>query len=273
MIWSASPTCSERRSSRSRTGWPRCNGPARRVFRSSSSGSIRRARSPSAIRQRACNSHASAGLARCGTCIRHSRRPGNSCGNWPRRRTGCATCALRAMCPSPAGSFDAPVRRFAIGLGCEVQHAGALVYADDLDLTRRFEPIGISCRICERAECHQRSVPPLERRLRVNPDRRGTLPYEIAARQQRRRDLLLRRDRVLQPIFLSSRSTNRPCAWIVHGVVVARLGKCASDAFSADLLGVDGNLCTCAGCSTCCSIDPKRIAAYRWVRARPPPAG
>ena len=80
----------------------------------------------------------------------------------------------------PGGSFDAPVRRFAIGLGCEVQHAGALVYADDLDLTRRFEPIGISCRICERAECHQRSVPPLERRLRVNPDRRGTLPYEIA---------------------------------------------------------------------------------------------
>lgn len=78
------------------------------------------------------------------------------------------------------GSFDAPVRRFAIGLGCEVQHAGALVYADDLDLTRRFEPIGISCRICERTDCHQRSVPPLERRLRVNPDRRGTLPYEIA---------------------------------------------------------------------------------------------
>jgi predicted transcriptional regulator/DNA-binding XRE family transcriptional regulator len=80
----------------------------------------------------------------------------------------------------PGGSFDAPVRRFAIGLGCEVQHAGALVYADDLDLTRRFEPIGISCRICERTDCHQRSVPPLERRLRVNPDRRGTLPYEIA---------------------------------------------------------------------------------------------
>jgi predicted transcriptional regulator/DNA-binding XRE family transcriptional regulator len=80
------------------------------------------------------------------------------------------------------GAFRAPVRRFAIGLGCEIAHAGALVYADDLDPTRpaAFEPIGISCRICERRDCHQRSVPPLERRLRVDPDRRGLLPYEIS---------------------------------------------------------------------------------------------
>ena len=80
----------------------------------------------------------------------------------------------------PGGSFHAPTRRYAIGLGCEVQHADALVYADGLDLKGRFEPIGISCRICERPDCHQRSVPPLERRLRVDPDRRNVLPYEIA---------------------------------------------------------------------------------------------
>ncbi len=80
----------------------------------------------------------------------------------------------------PGGAFLAPVRRYAIGLGCEVQHAGALVYADGLDLKGRFEPIGISCRICERTDCHQRSVPPLERRLKVDPDRRGLLPYRIA---------------------------------------------------------------------------------------------
>ncbi len=81
----------------------------------------------------------------------------------------------------PGGSFGAPVRRFAIALGCEVRHAGDLVYADDLDVSnaRAFEPIGISCRICERAECHQRSVPPLERRLQVTPDERGVLPYRV----------------------------------------------------------------------------------------------
>jgi predicted transcriptional regulator/transcriptional regulator with XRE-family HTH domain len=79
----------------------------------------------------------------------------------------------------PGGSFTAPVRRYAIGLGCEIGHADQVVYADDLDIGRRFEPIGISCRICERRECHQRSVPPLERRLRVDPDRRGVLPYSV----------------------------------------------------------------------------------------------
>ncbi|MFD2739053.1 short-chain fatty acyl-CoA regulator family protein [Sulfitobacter aestuarii] len=81
----------------------------------------------------------------------------------------------------PAGHFGAPVRRYAISLGCEVRHASALVYADGLDVTRdnAFEPIGISCRICERRDCHQRSVPPLERRLVVDPDRRGVLPYRV----------------------------------------------------------------------------------------------
>ncbi|MBL4918241.1 helix-turn-helix domain-containing protein [Szabonella alba] len=80
----------------------------------------------------------------------------------------------------PGGAYGAPVRRYAIGLGCEVGHADRLIYAEGLDLRGRFEPIGISCRICERPDCHQRSVPPLERRLSLDPDRRGTLPYQIA---------------------------------------------------------------------------------------------
>ena len=80
----------------------------------------------------------------------------------------------------PAGAFLAPVRRYAIGLGCEVQHAPQMVYSDGLDLKGRFEPIGISCRICERTNCHQRSVPPLEGRLTINPNARDILPYEIA---------------------------------------------------------------------------------------------
>jgi len=81
----------------------------------------------------------------------------------------------------PGGSFRAPVRRLAIGLGCEIRHAGDLVYADDLDTgnAKAFEPIGISCRICERKSCHQRSVPPLERSITVDHNNRGTLPYAI----------------------------------------------------------------------------------------------
>ena len=74
-----------------------------------------------------------------------------------------------------------PTRRSAIALGCEISHADSLVYADHLDTSRHavFEPIGISCRICERTSCHQRSVPPLERKLTVDPEARGVLPYEV----------------------------------------------------------------------------------------------
>ncbi|TMV68270.1 ImmA/IrrE family metallo-endopeptidase, partial [Thioclava sp. BHET1] len=87
-------------------------------------------------------------------------------------------CLAREI-SKPGGAFSAPVRRYALCLGCEIAHAGDLVYADGLDLSRGFEPIGISCRICERTGCHQRSVPPLERHLRIDPDHRGLLPYEI----------------------------------------------------------------------------------------------
>ncbi|MBL3570888.1 Cro/Cl family transcriptional regulator [Rhodovulum sulfidophilum] len=82
----------------------------------------------------------------------------------------------------PGGAWRAPVRRYAISLGCEVRHADQLVYADDLDTgnSAAYEPIGISCRICERRDCHQRAVPPLERRLTVDANRRGLLPYEVA---------------------------------------------------------------------------------------------
>ncbi|MBT0956013.1 DUF2083 domain-containing protein [Alphaproteobacteria bacterium KMM 3653] len=83
----------------------------------------------------------------------------------------------------PGGSYHAPTRRYAIALGCEVAHAGALTYADGLDTDRpeAFEPIGISCRICPRKTCHQRSVPPLEHELKITADSRGILPYEIGS--------------------------------------------------------------------------------------------
>jgi len=89
-------------------------------------------------------------------------------------------CLARDVSKS-GGAYDQPTRRYAIGLGCEVRHAPALVYADhmDIDAGAAYAPIGISCRICERRNCHQRSVPPLERQLRVDPNTRATLPYQL----------------------------------------------------------------------------------------------
>jgi predicted transcriptional regulator/DNA-binding XRE family transcriptional regulator len=91
---------------------------------------------------------------------------------------------VRYLCLSTAvskrrGGFRKPVQRHALALGCEIVHAGDLVYADDLDINRdtAFEPIGISCRICDRSDCHQRAVPPLKRKLEIDPNNRKTIPY------------------------------------------------------------------------------------------------
>ena len=106
-------------------------------------------------------------------------------GNWLRQLAetpdGVRYFCLARDVSKSGGAFDAPTRRYAIGLGCEVRHASALVYADHLDVNtaEAYEPIGISCRICERRNCHQRAVPPLGRQLRVEPNHRGTLPYQI----------------------------------------------------------------------------------------------
>ncbi len=79
------------------------------------------------------------------------------------------------------GHYGSPVRRYAIALGCEIKHADQLIYADNMDVTNAasYQPIGISCRICERTDCHQRSVPPLERKLTIHENTRHVLPYEV----------------------------------------------------------------------------------------------
>ncbi|KQT53935.1 MULTISPECIES: helix-turn-helix domain-containing protein [unclassified Aureimonas] len=77
--------------------------------------------------------------------------------------------------------YHSPQPRYAIAFGCEISYADAFVQADDLDLSAKanFSPIGISCRICERANCPQRAVPPLMRRLQVDHDTRTALPYTV----------------------------------------------------------------------------------------------
>lgn len=94
---------------------------------------------------------------------------------------------VRYLCLSrevskPGGAFRAPVRRFAICLGVEIAHARELTYADDLDVANPagYEQIGVSCRICPRQDCHQRSVPPIDRKVTIPGDRTGPLPYAIA---------------------------------------------------------------------------------------------
>ena len=80
------------------------------------------------------------------------------------------------------GGFHLPEQQLAIGMGCEIGHARRLVYADGLDLadTASLTPIGVNCRLCERADCNQRAFPPLNRRLAINETYRGFVPFTFA---------------------------------------------------------------------------------------------
>ncbi len=86
----------------------------------------------------------------------------------------------------PSGSYQRLPRRYAVALGCEAQHAGEFIYADGMALHGEREgegaatPIGVGCRICPREHCDQRAFPPSDRNLRIDPDRRSAVPYEIS---------------------------------------------------------------------------------------------
>jgi XRE family transcriptional regulator, fatty acid utilization regulator len=81
----------------------------------------------------------------------------------------------------PSGSYARPPRRYAVALGCEVEHAREFIYADGLDLASPASAtkIGVSCRLCPRPDCDQRAFPPSDRDIIVDPDRRSVVPYSI----------------------------------------------------------------------------------------------
>jgi len=68
--------------------------------------------------------------------------------------------------------------QLAIGLGCDVRHAGRIVYADGLNLADPFvTPIGPACAICPRVRCPQRAAAPAGRTLTVTETRKTISPF------------------------------------------------------------------------------------------------
>lgn len=79
-----------------------------------------------------------------------------------------------------ASRYGQPGKTFAIGLGCELRHAGRLVYSRGLDLSAdTATPIGSGCRVCERDNCPQRAFPALGRTLDIDEHRSTVSPYLV----------------------------------------------------------------------------------------------
>jgi XRE family transcriptional regulator, fatty acid utilization regulator len=79
----------------------------------------------------------------------------------------------------PAVRLDARQEgQLAIGLGCDVKHAGRLVYADGMDRAKPLvTPIGPACTLCPRPRCPQRAAPPGGHTLSVIETRKTISPF------------------------------------------------------------------------------------------------
>ncbi|MFO1014308.1 MAG: short-chain fatty acyl-CoA regulator family protein [Caulobacteraceae bacterium] len=77
------------------------------------------------------------------------------------------------------GGFGKPRVERAIALGCAEEHAGKLIYTQDRPNfgPDNATPIGVTCRLCHRAECTARSEPPIGRQILPDDIRRTAAPF------------------------------------------------------------------------------------------------
>jgi predicted transcriptional regulator/DNA-binding XRE family transcriptional regulator len=89
--------------------------------------------------------------------------------------------SIAQMVRRPVAPHPQPQPRFAIGLGCEIRHAGKLVYATGMDLEKaEGTPIGVNCRLCERENCSQRAEPPITRTLILDENTRRVSSFAFS---------------------------------------------------------------------------------------------
>ena len=79
------------------------------------------------------------------------------------------------------GSFARPPVMRAIALACAAENAPQTVYAAGLDPAKaEATPIGVTCRLCNRAACPARAAPPVGREVLADDLRRGVEPFGFA---------------------------------------------------------------------------------------------
>jgi predicted transcriptional regulator/transcriptional regulator with XRE-family HTH domain len=92
-------------------------------------------------------------------------------------------CFARTVIP-PASHWGEPAPLHVVAMGCNLAHAGEVVYADGIDLERARVGIGLSCRLCDRPDCRSRAFPPLEHRLALDPLTTSSSPYRFEVRKR-----------------------------------------------------------------------------------------
>ncbi len=86
-------------------------------------------------------------------------------------------CVARTL--RRGGGYNVPDALLSLAIGCEISDARALVYSDGIDLENqdRLVEAGVTCQICERLHCPQRSMPTIRQPLRIDENIRGLSFY------------------------------------------------------------------------------------------------
>ena len=92
-------------------------------------------------------------------------------------------CFARTVAP-PSVRWGEPRPMHVVAMGCALANAAEVAYADGLDLERAKVGIGLSCRLCDRPDCHSRAFPPLEHRLSLDPMTAGATPYRFEPKKR-----------------------------------------------------------------------------------------
>ena len=86
---------------------------------------------------------------------------------------------IARMVSRPGAGHALPGQQLVVAIGCALSHASRLVYGKNIDLETPAGavPIGINCRLCDRADCTARAFPPPGRRLIVDENQQSLAPY------------------------------------------------------------------------------------------------
>ncbi|WP_135468798.1 helix-turn-helix domain-containing protein [Crenalkalicoccus roseus] len=87
-------------------------------------------------------------------------------------------CFARTVQGTPA-RWGEPPPVHVVAMGCDIARAPEVIYATGLDLEGAMVGIGLSCRLCDRADCRSRAFPPLEHRLSLDPLVEGAAPWRF----------------------------------------------------------------------------------------------
>ncbi|MGE4323746.1 MAG: short-chain fatty acyl-CoA regulator family protein [Sphingobium sp.] len=109
------------------------------------------------------------------------RRLGEIITQWLELPDGQRFFSITRTVAAGGGGHGRPRMVRAVALACGAEAASRLIYTRGLDLSAvAATPIGVACRLCNRADCTARSAPPIGRDILTDEYRRTVQPFLFA---------------------------------------------------------------------------------------------